>query len=98
MTSPMDEALRRTADAVDQYDVPEKIIAIAAQSLEPMPGDVRHDCEVNALVDAILHVAGPHGGPHDGCLTCHGISNALAVSMGVVRAEADLAFTRMLGE
>ena len=98
MTSPMDEALRRTNEAVERYAVPQKMIAIAADCLERMPEDARHDSEVDALVDAVLQVAGPHSGPHPNCITCVGISNALAVSMGVVRAEADLALAKMIAE
>lgn len=98
MTSPMEEALRRTTEAVERYEVPQRLIGLAAQSLEPMPAEVRHNSEVNALVDAIVRIAGEHGGPHDSCLTCHSVSNALAVSMGVVRAETDLALSRMYGD
>jgi hypothetical protein len=98
VTSPMDDALRRTADAVERYAVPQRLIGLAAQSLEPMPAEVRRNSEVNALVDAIVRIAGEHGGPHDSCLTCHSVSNALAVAMGSVRAEADLALAQMLGD
>jgi hypothetical protein len=98
MTSPMDEALRRTNEAVERYQVPERMIAIAASSLEEMPEDARRTTEVNALVNAITEAAGQHGGPHPACVTCVGVGNALAVAMGSVRAEADLVLTRLLGE
>lgn len=98
MTSPMDEALRRTNEAVERYEVPAQKIAIAAQSLERMPGDLRHDCEVYAMADVISELATAHGGKHENCLTCNGLANALAVAMGAVRAEADLALAKMIGE
>jgi hypothetical protein len=98
MTSPMDEALRRTSEAVERYAVPQKMIAIAAESLERMPKDLRREVEVDAMANAITELAGQHNGPHPDCLTCIGLGDALAVAMGSVRAEADLALTRMLGD
>lgn len=98
MVSLMDEALRRTNEAVERYEVPQKVIAVAAQCLESMSADARHETEVEALVDANLQVAASHGGPHPDCMTCQRIKNALAVSMGVVRAETDLALSRMYGD
>jgi len=98
MTSPLDEALRRTSEAVEKYQVPQRMIAIAALSLEEMPQDVRRECEVDALVSAIAELAGQHGGPHAACVTCISVGNALAVAMGSVRAEADVALTRLIGE
>jgi hypothetical protein len=94
----MDDALRRTNEAVERYAVPERMISIAALSLEGMPERVRRENEVNALVNAITEVAGQHGGGHPDCVTCIGLGNALAVAMGSVRAEADLAFAKMIGE
>jgi hypothetical protein len=98
MTSPMDEALRRTNEAVERYEVPQRMIAIAARSLEEMPERPRRENEVNALVNAITELADQHGGGHPSCLTCVGLSNALAVAMGSVRAEADLVLTKLYGE
>ena len=98
MTSPMDEALHRTADAVERYRVPAQKISIAAESLERMPSDARRDAEVYAMADAISEASIVHAGPHPGCLTCHSLENALAVAMGSVRAEADLALTKLFSE
>ena len=98
MASPLDDALRRTADAVAQYQVPESVIALAAGSLEQMPEVPRLCAEVGALGQAVLDVAAAHAGPHPACAVCTTIRDALAVGMGIVRAEADLQLKDMLGD
>jgi hypothetical protein len=98
MTSPMDEALRRTNEAVERYDVPNKKIGIAAESLERMPAELRHDTEVYAMADAISELAAAHRGRHEGCVTCTSLENALAVAMASVRAETDIALRAMISE
>jgi hypothetical protein len=90
MTSPMDDALRRTTHAVEQYAVDPDMIALAAKALERLPVGFRVESEVRALTDAILLIAAGHGGPHESCDTCRPITNALAVAMGSIRAETDL--------
>ncbi|MCU7722793.1 hypothetical protein ODJ79_03620 [Actinoplanes sp. KI2] len=54
MASPIDDALRRTADAVARYGSPEQMIGAAAKSLAGKPCQVRAEMEANALHDAIL--------------------------------------------
>jgi hypothetical protein len=49
------------------------------------------------MADAISELALAHGGKHQDCVTCISLANALAVAMGAVRAEADLALVRMIG-
>lgn len=98
MTSPLDEALRRTSEAAGRYGVPEKMIAAAASSLIRVRCPQRAELELGALHDAILTVADMHGGVHPGCPTCGAIGNALAVAMGVVRAEVDVEFAAKFGE
>lgn len=98
MTSPMDEALRRTNKAVERYEVPNQKIGIAAESLERMPAELRRDTEVYAMADAISELATAHRGRHDDCVTCTSLENALAVAMASVRAEADVALRAMAGE
>jgi hypothetical protein len=98
MTSPMDEALRRTNEAVERYQVPQRLIGVATQSLEQMADGVRHQSELYALVDSVQWLAGSHDGPHPECLTCHALKNTLAVSMAAVRAETDIALTALMDE
>ncbi|GIM88787.1 hypothetical protein [Paractinoplanes toevensis] len=89
----IDQTLRRTADAAARYEVPERKIGVATTSLTGMPDDQRQDVEVEALHEAVLHLADIHGGPHDdGCPDCHAIGNGLAVALAVVRAEVDVEF------
>jgi hypothetical protein len=97
VASPIDDALRRTADAVAQYQAPERMIAAAARSLAGKPGQARAKMEIDALHDAILAIANDHAGPHDGCDTCHAVRNGLAVAMGIVRAEVDLELEKRIG-
>jgi hypothetical protein len=94
----MDDALHRTIEAVTRYEVPDRVIAIAAASLEGMPGNARRDSELFALVDSVQLVAGSHGGVHPDCTTCTAIKNSLAVSMAAVRAEADIALSEMIAD
>jgi hypothetical protein len=98
MTSPLDDALHRTLSAVDRYGVDQDMIGRAATSLQRMPAERRQEVEVTALVDAVVHMAVVHGGPHGGCSTCLAVANAVAVAMGVVRAETDLRLQEMLEE
>lgn len=99
MSSPLDDALKRTADAVARFHVPDDMIAWAATSLEGMPAGDRVRLEVEALLDAIVEIASAHGGHcADDCPVCKSIRNALAVAMGVVRAEADIALKAMYSE
>jgi len=88
----IDETLRRTVDAVDRYRVPERLIGIAATSLEQMTEQQRRAAIVAALLDGLLHIADQHAGPHNDCPSCHSISNGLAVALGVIRAEVDISF------
>ncbi|MFI5895691.1 hypothetical protein ACIA5D_36910 [Actinoplanes sp. NPDC051513] len=53
MASPLDDALRRTADAVTRYQAPEAMVAVAARSLTKLPCQRRARIEVDALHDAI---------------------------------------------
>src|SRR4051812_45025222 len=96
MASPIDDALRRTADAVARYAAPEQMIAVAAGSLAGRPCRQRAKLEVDALHDAVLDIAQRHAGPHDDCNTCRAIGNGLAVAMGIVRAEVDVELERKL--
>lgn len=93
----MDDALRRTADAVRRYQVPDRMIALAAASVMRMPAGYRRRVEVEALTDAVLGIADTHGGTcDDTCLLCVRIRDALAVTMGIIRAEVDLEFQERL--
>jgi kynureninase len=91
----MDDALRRTTHAVEQYAVPDELIAMAAGSLMQMPAAARAQAEIHALAEGIVLIADEHAGPHESCGMCHAIGNALAVAMGAIRAEADLELRRM---
>jgi hypothetical protein len=98
VTSSLDDALRRTAAAVEHYHVDQKMIGVVAGSLTPMPLEQRAFVEVAGFTDAIVRIADTHDGPHDGCDMCAAIGNGLAAAMGVVRAETDLQLKSMLGE
>jgi hypothetical protein len=99
MTGPLDDALRRTVAAVERYRVPQDVIARAADALARMPGDYRRETEVGALVDAIVEIADAHAGQcPDECPACGAVRNALAVAMGVIRAETDLELRRIYDE
>lgn len=93
---PIDETLRRAADAANLYRVPEKMIQVAATSLTRMPDNGRRDLEVAALVDAILHIAAAHQPCEVRCEVCEAVGNGLAVTLGVVRAEVDVDFGKRL--
>lgn len=92
----IDENLRRTSAAVNRYRVPERIIALAAGSLTSMTEQQRHDHGMDAIQDALLLVAEQHAGPHPDCVTCNAVSNGLAVTLGVVRAEVDVEMERKI--
>lgn len=94
MTSPLDDALKLTAAAVQRYGADKDMIAKAAGSLTGMGATTttRLYAEVDALGDALLHVADVHAGPHPDCQMCGAIRNGLAVAMGVVRAEVGIEF------
>jgi hypothetical protein len=94
MTGPLDEALHRAANAVERHQVPEAVIARAAESLTEMAVRRRRESEVEALVDAILDIA--ECGDVDDMATS--IRNAVAVAAGVIRAETDLELDRIYNQ
>ena len=99
MTSPADDNLKYLSASAQQYQVPDSIIDLVSGTLEPMDQPRRGLSEVDALIDAVQVVADKHAGPHeDGCDTCDGIRNGLSVALGIVRAEANLTFAKMIGE
>lgn len=98
MVSPLEDVLRRTADAATRYGAPEEMVASAAGSLTPLPCVERVHLEMDALLDNVLHLADVHAGPHEDCDTCHALVGTLAVAMGIVRAEAIVELERKLGE
>lgn len=98
MTSPLDDALKRTAAAVDRYGAPENMIAAAAGSLTRLACAQRVGLEIDALHGAILTVADAHAGPHERCATCSAVRDSLAVAMGILRAEVEAEFAAEPGE
>lgn len=92
----LEEALRRTAAQVDIYQVPQEVIALAAESLGRLPVPEREGLKVRALHEAIILIAEGHLCGRVECTTCETIRNGLAVALAAVRTRIDVEMERKL--